>query len=238
MSYYICMSVIPKVVEQSDVVPVALEFCKDMLRQENIEEIVQDNIGWIPNYEKLLTEDELDFWSLSATDIDWLEGLFNYTFVYLKKYKMLCVIGDYSNYKQIIFQNSCDQDENFNTWEALYDNDPCRDIFKELVDKTVSGENIEDIHKYFVDTDWGEDIDEEYYKRWYVYKKIENSLCIGDVLWDVDSDDFFKFEFGKRITVSNMTTIRAAAVNALNKEIERLKNFRNGGKKDPSNKEV
>ena len=34
------MSVIPKIVEQADVVPVALEFCKDMLKQENIEEIM------------------------------------------------------------------------------------------------------------------------------------------------------------------------------------------------------
>jgi hypothetical protein len=230
------MSVIPKIVEQSDVVPVALEFCKDMLQQENIEGIVQYNIGWLPNYETLLNEEALDFWSLSASDRDWLEGLFHYTFVYYKKYKMLCVIGDYTGYKQIIFQNSCDQDENFKTWEALYAADPCRDIFKELVDKTVSGENIADIHEYFTDTEWGEDtdedIDEEYYKRWYVYKKIENSLCIGDVLWDVDSDDFFKFEFGKRLTVSNMTTIRAAAVKALNKEIERLKNFRDNMKKD------
>lgn len=223
MSYYICMSVIPKIVEQSDVVPVALEFCKDMLRQENIEEIVQDNIGWLPNYEKLLNKDELDIWSISASDKDWLEGLFNYTFVYYKEYKLLCVIGDYSDYKQIIFQNSCDQDENFNTWQALYADNPCRDIFKELVDRTVSGENIEKIRKYFDDVDWDSNLDTEYFKRWYVYKKIEDALCIDGVLWDADSEDFFKFEFGKRLTVSNMTTIRVAAVRALSKEIEKLK---------------
>lgn len=231
MSYYICMSVIPKIVEQSDVVPVALEFCKDMLRQENIEEIVQDNIGWIPNYEKLLTEDELTIWSLSASDRDWLEGLFHYTFVYYKKYKMLCVIGDYSNYKQIIFQNSCDQDESFNTWEALYAGDPCRDIFKELVDKTVLGENIADIHKYFTDTDWGEDTDEGYYKRWYVYKIIEDYLCIDDVLWDVDSDDFFKFEFGKRLTSNDILATRVAAVKSLTKQKEELEKFIDSKKK-------
>lgn len=223
MSYYICMSVIPKIVEQSDVVPVALEFCKNTLRQENIEEIVQDNIGWMPNYEKLLNKDELDIWSISASDKDWLEGLFNYTFVYYKEYKLLCVIGDYSDYKQIIFQNSCDQDEDFNTWQALYADDPCRDIFKELVDRTVSGENIEKIRKYFDDVDWDSTLDTEYFKRWYVYKKIEDALCIDDVLWDVDSEDFFKFEFGKRLTVSNMTIIRVAAVKALSKEIEKLK---------------
>ena len=231
MSYYICMSVIPKIVEQSDVVPVALEFCKDMLQQENIEGIVQYNIGWLPNYETLLNEEALDFWSLSASDRDWLEGLFHYTFVYYKKYKMLCVIGDYTGYKQIIFQNSCDQDENFKTWEVLYSGDPCRDIFKEIVDKTVSGENIEDIHKYFEDTDWDEDTDEEYYKRWYVYKNIEDYLCINDVLWDVDSENFFKFEFGKRLSQNNMTVIRTAAVKALKKETERLKNFRDSMKK-------
>lgn len=223
MSYYICMSIIPKIVEQSDVVPVALEFCKDMLRQENIEEIVQDNIGWLPNYEKLLDKDELDIWSISASDKDWLEGLFNYTFVYYKEYKLLCVVGDYSDYKQIIFQNSCDQDENFNTWQALYADDPCRDIFKELVDRTASGENIEEIRKYFDDVDWDSNLDTEYFKRWFVYKKIEDALCIDGVLWDVDSEDFFKFEFGKRLTVSNMTTIRVAAVKALIKEIEKLK---------------
>lgn len=223
MSYYICMSVIPKIVEQSDVVPVALEFCKDMLRQENIEEIVQDNIGWLPDYEKLLNKDELDIWSISASDKDWLEGLFNYTFVYYKEYKLLCVIGDYSDYKQIIFQNSCDQDENFNTWQALYADNPCRDIFKELVDRTVSGENIEKIHKYFDDVDWDSNLDTEYFKRWYVYKKIEDALCIDDVLWDADSEDFFKFEFGKRLTVSNMTAIKVAAIKALSKEIEKLK---------------
>ena len=223
MSYYICMSVIPKIVEQSDVVPVAFEFCKNMLRQENIEEIVQDNIGWIPNYEKLLNKDELDIWSISASDKDWLEGLFNYTFVYYKEYKLLCVIGDYSDYKQIIFQNSCDQDEDFNTWQALYADDPCRDIFKELVDRTVSGENIEKIRKYFNDVDWDSNLDIEYFKRWYVYKKVEDALCIGGVLWDTDSEDFFKFEFGKRLTISNMTTIKVAAIKTLNKEIEKLK---------------
>lgn len=217
------MSVIPKIVEQSDVVPVALEFCKDMLRQENIEKIVQYNIGWLPNYETLLNEEALDFWSLSASDRDWLEGLFNYTFVYYKKYKMLCVIGDYSDYKQVIFQNSCDQDEDFNTWQALYADDPCRDIFKELVDKTVSGENIAEIRKYFNDVDWDSDLDIEYFKRWFVYKKIENALCIDDVLWDAGGDDFFKFEFGKRLTISNITNIKVAAIKALSKEIEKLK---------------
>ena len=227
MSYYICMSVIPKVVEQSDIVPVALEFCKDMLRQENIEQIVRDNIGWLPNYEKLLGEDELTIWSLSASDRDWLEGLFNYTFVYYKKYKLLCVIGDYTGYKYIVFQNSCDQDEKFDTWEALYADDPCRNIFKGLVDKTVSDENIEDIRKYFVDTDWGEDTDEEYYKRWYVYKKIEDSLCIDDVLWDVESDDFFKFEFGRRLTSDNIIATRVAAVKSLTKQKEELEKFKN-----------
>lgn len=145
MSYYICMSVIPKIVEQSDVVSVALEFCKDMLRQENIEEIIGCNIGWLPNYANLLHDKELAVWSFSDSDSEFLYSIFRYTFVYYKKYKMLCVIGDYSDYKQIIFQNSCDQDEDFNTWQALYADNPCRDIFKELVDRTISGENIAEI---------------------------------------------------------------------------------------------
>ena len=227
MSYYICMSVIPKIVEQSDVVPVALEFCKDMLRQENIEEIVGCNVSWIPNYANLLQDKELAVWSFSDSDSDFLYGIFNYTFVYYKKYKMLCVCGDYSNYKQIIFQNACDQDENFKTWEALYADDPCRDIFKELVDKTVSGENIAEIREYFKDVDWDSNLDVDYFKRWFVYKKIEDALHIDDVLWDVDSEDFFKFEFGKRLTISNMTTIKVAAVKALGKEIEKLKGLMN-----------
>ena len=223
MSYYICMSVIPKIVEQSDVVPVALEFCKDMLRQENIEEIVRDNIGWLPNYANLLHDKELAVWSFSDSDSEFLYSIFRYTFVYYRKYKMLCVIGDYSSYEQIIFQNSCDQDENFNTWQALYADNPCRDIFKELADRTISGENIADIRKYFEDVDWESNLDIDYFRRWFVYKKIENALCIDDVLWDVDSEDFFKFEFGKRLTVNNMTNIKVAAVKALSAEIEKMK---------------
>jgi hypothetical protein len=217
------MSVIPKIVEQSDVVPVALEFCKDMLRQESIEKIVRDSIGWIPNYANLLHDKELAVWSFSDSDSEFLYSIFRYTFVYYKKYKMLCVIGDYTDYKQIIFQNSCDQDENFDTWGALYADDPCRDIFKELVCRTVSCENIADIRKYFDDVDWESNLDIDYFRRWFVYKKIENALCIDDVLWDVDSEDFFKFEFGKRLTVSNTTNIKVAAVKALSKEIEKLK---------------
>lgn len=227
MSYYICMSVIPKIIEQSDVVPVALEFCKDMLKQENIEEIIGCNISWLPNYANLLHDKELAVWSFSDSDSDFLYSIFRYTFVYYKKYKMLCVIGDYSDYKHIIFQNSCDQDEDFNVWEALYADDPCRDIFKELVDRTVSGENIAEIRKYFNDVDWNSNLDVEYFKRWFVYKKIENDLFIDDVLWDADSDDFFKFEFGKRLTISNMTNIKVVAVKALNKEIEKLKGLMN-----------
>lgn len=222
MSYYICMSVIPKIVEQSDVVPVALEFCKDMLKQENIEEIIGCNIGWLPNYANLLHDKELAVWSFNDSDSEFLYSIFRYTFVYYKKYKMLCVIGDYTDYKQIIFQNSCDQDENFDTWQSLYADDPCRDIFKEFVDRTVSGENIADIRKYFEDVDWESNLDIDYFRRWFVYKKIENALCIDDVLWDVDSEDFFKFEFGKRLTVSNVTAIKVAAVKALSKEIEKI----------------
>lgn len=232
MSYYICMSVIPKIIEQSDVVPVALDFCKDMLRKENIEEIVRCNIGWLPNYANLLQDEELAVWSFSDSDSDFLYSIFRYTFVYYKKYKMLCVVGDYSDYKQIIFQNSCDQDEDFNTWQALYANDPYRNIFKELVDRTVSGENIAEIRKYFDDVDWNDNLDTEYLKRWFVYKKIEDALCIDDVLWDVDSEDFFKFEFRKRLTVSNMTAIKVAAVKALNKEIEKLKGLMNNETND------
>ena len=215
------MSVIPKIVEQSDVIPDALEFCKDMLKQENIEEIIGCNISWLPNYANLLNDKELAVWSFNDSDSEFLYSIFRYTFVYYKKYKMLCVIGDYSDYKQIIFQNSCDQNEDFDVWEALYADDPCRDIFKELVDKTVSGENIEDIRKYFNDVDWDSNLDTDYFKRWYVYKKIEDTLCIDDVLWDVDSDDFFKFEFAKRLTISNMTNIKVAAIKALSKEIEK-----------------
>jgi hypothetical protein len=213
MSYYIATTVFKGIVEQSDVLEKALAFCKDQYKN-HFHDIVQDHMIYMPDFGKYKADTEL--YDIDRADREYLRHIFEYKFIYWKKYKMLGVVGDYektyTNMGTMFFQNSCDQNADYAMWDALMDDDKCRDEFKKLVKDVRSGRKTNEIEEYFKkeyegfndeDDEYGSN---EYYMQTYVYRIIEDALDIDGILWDrVNDDDIIVFELGHPIT--NMVNI-------------------------------
>lgn len=216
MSYYIEMSVIPDIVEEKDVLTRGLSFISEMLKEDNARKIIKDSIGWIPNFEKLVDrEDDITAFSLNQNDCQFLSSLFNFTFVYYHKYKLLCTVGIFNGYDGIVFQNSTDQCEDFEAWNCLKSDDESRKPFNNVIESVLSGECNKSIETRF--SDWETfDINDDYFTKTYLYKLIESMLEIDDVLWDKDSDNFIKFKLGKILSSSQNIMIRKIAAEELN----------------------
>lgn len=216
MSYYIEMSVIPEIVEEKDVLTRGLSFISEMLKEDNARKIIKDSVGWIPNFEKLVDrEEDITAFSFNQSDCQFLSDLFNFTFVYYRKYKLLCTVGIFNGYDGIVFQNSTDQCEAFEAWNCLKSDDESRKPFTNVIESVLSGECNKSIEARFSDWDTF-DINDDYFTKTYLYKLIESMFEIDDVLWDRDSENFIKFELGKRLSGVQDITIRKIAAEAFN----------------------
>lgn len=219
MSYHIDLSVFKGIVEEKDIMPKALSFCNEML--ENSYNEIKENLIHVPSYDDLAFSDGLPPYRLKKADILFLENLFVYKFIYWKKYKLLAVAHDTTNdaMQYIVFQNSTDQDENYETWQVLYEpDDPCRTIFKTLIDDTISGKNANAITEYY-QNDPDVDPENEYFKQTYVCKQIENKLKIVKYLYDNVPDDITVFRMGAHLTDNDKIKLRTDTIKAFNDQI-------------------
>lgn len=213
MSYYIELSFHKDLVEESEVFTKAMDFCKNQYENYMYKNI-DDNIIYMPGYDHF--SEDIALWDLSKGDRVFLNNLFNYKFIYWKKYKLLAVLGSFektdSNYEDIVFQNSCDKDYEYDYWDIFINNDKCRKDFKDLVENacnnTLSQEAINEIIERFDEID-------DYYVRTYVTGIIEELLDIDNYMYRNSSENFITFTFGYNLidTVKVMTT----AIQAIHK---------------------
>lgn len=211
MSHYISISIFKGIVEEKDVLDKALSFCQKMLKNSYKE--ISDSTVYFPSYEDLMFDDTITPFRLKRADVLFIESLFSYKFIYWKDYKLLGVVHDRNDDEmhQLVFQNSCDQNTDFEEWYPLHEpKDPCRDIFRQIVTDTVFNKNTDAVRKYYLEEYDDEEIDptSDYYKKTYVYKRIEDALNIVEYIYDNISDE------------CNMLTFRMAAHISDNEKIE------------------
>lgn len=210
MSYSLDILFFNEPVSKDECIEKADNFCKEMLEQSFKEEI-QASIPWIPSVRDgrldTKTVNDPDF-SLNETDKYFIQLLFRYKFVYWEKYKLLGVIhipvktGPASNFSHIYFQNSCDTDYEYETWDCL--KDPCRQELTDIIDAVKN----DDSNKY------GED---EYQKKSYLYDKMTELLDIQKILWeDCDKYDSVEiFNLCRTPTIQHQLAINMYAAKAI-----------------------
>lgn len=158
---------------------------------ENRGEYIEENRSFIPSFKGLILDE-----SKKEADEYWLFSLFNISCVYWKEYNLLGVSGyDYECLVDIFpthigFQNSCDQDYDYEEWGDLID------IFNQKRD-FIKNCNVDDIlnimNNKYKDSHYSkEEIleDLEYYKKTALYEEIFNLLDLDNWLYDKPSDKF------------------------------------------------
>ena len=156
---------------------------------ENRGEYIEENRSFIPSFKGLIMDE-----SKKEADEYWLFSLFNISCVYWKEYNLLGVCGyDYECLVDIFpthieFQNSCDQDYDYEDWGNLID------IFNQKRD-FVKNCNVDDILKilnkksnYYSKEEILEDL--EYFKRTALYEEIFSLLDLNNWLYDNSSNKF------------------------------------------------
>lgn len=228
MSHYISISIFKDIIEENDILNKALSFCNKMIK--NADKEIRENLTYFPNYDDLMFDDTITPFRLKRSDTLFIENIFTYKFIYWKDYKLLGVIHDLNDNEmhQLVFQNSCDQDADFEEWYPLHaPNDPCRDIFKQIVIDTIYDKNTDNILKYWQEQYGDTDIDptDDYYKKTYVYNQIENALNIIEYLYDniSDNDNMLTFRMAAGISDRDKFELRRIAVDTfkeVSKELE------------------
>lgn len=165
---------------------------------DNPIELIANNIENIPT---IKFKDKTEDYITRSFDIAYLYQLFNFPFVYWKQYNLLALRGYFYGTeveklfkKHVCFQNSTDQDYDYDVWSGIVD-------FDIAIWKAKSTSNDELIKKYkeeFGDDEEPEDI--EYYRRTYLYDMIYKSLDLDNWLYGADG----KFE---RITINGIPNI-------------------------------
>lgn len=131
-----------------------------------------------------------------SADRYWLNEIFTLRFVYWEKHKLLGMSGfDFSKEVEdlfdchVHFQNSCDQDYEFDTWAHEID------LFREYKVRYVSMP-VEELKFHLDDDDYTlEEIKEmaDYYRRSLFYSFIYEELHLNNWLWDNEDRTFQRF---------------------------------------------
>lgn len=157
---------------------------------EHLKEIAEDNFAFSPIFkaQPLLAEEFKVTKKLLDETRSWaINSVFRYRFFYDEKLQLL---GVYSVHKPIQnlfdctvdFQNSCDQDYEFETWKGVR-------YFEEVAEKwkNVSDEQMKETFKEKREEEWDPKFcsNLDYYRRSFAYEEIWKNF--EDTLYDDDS---------------------------------------------------
>lgn len=158
-----------KTIEAEDIPEFFLSIKKDC--SSKIEELAEDMYMWSP-YDKRLVDPNLDRFDLFDKykglheEVDlWIYRVFTFRWFYLKEYKLLGIYGLPTRVRDlcdctVYFQNSCDQNYDYDEWKGI-------PLFESIVEKWKA---IPD--EYFAEDTDGSICDAEYYRQTAVYKEI------------------------------------------------------------------
>ena len=177
----------------------AMVFAREFVQEQmqNAEKMMDDNKYYIPSVRHCShNTDENTAFAWKEADRYWLQQLFSFRFVYWAQYGILgCCITDECNNESrfplsVYFQNSWDQDYEFDTWEP-------GDIpfFKDQIAKIKAADSA----KVIADYDCGEDCPEDYCRRSLLYDSIFSTLQLNKWLYGAEGN----FE---RFTLSGIYT--------------------------------
>lgn len=144
--------------------------CKD-----KFDDIAEDEYIYMTSINKdYLLKNDSEY-AKDHLDRAWMRnGVFSYRFFYIPEHNLLGVFGVPDAVKDIFdltcyFQNSCDQDYDFEDWKGI-------PIFEQIAEKWKNA--TDDEVKAYYNKRWGEDYDEEdcsdleYYRRSFAYDEI------------------------------------------------------------------
>ena len=149
-----------------------------------VDDFLRDNKWYIPSLRFCLADDKRD--SIAALlDRYWLQNCLQVEAIIWPEYKLVGIVGRWDGfeklgYKGVYFQNSCDQDYDFEDWQDI-----CP-MFTETVMKWQKADvkELRGLHPDFEDEDWLCTPDGmEYYRREAVYKEIFAKLRIEDFMY-------------------------------------------------------
>lgn len=153
---------------------------------------MKDNALFLPNNKFDLEGKRYKYAFIDA----YLYRLFNFRFVYWKEHQILGLSHFGNSIEDVIepyfsmsvhFQNSCDQDYAYDTWNGIK-------MFEDIADRAKTytvDEIINSSDGYYIDRD-REDIESnvEYYRRASAYRTIFNDLDLNDWLYGRHNDSF------------------------------------------------
>lgn len=141
--------------------------------KEKFDDIAEDNFIYMPSVHfarKRILEGSSDG-AKEEADRAWMRNsVFSYRFFYLPEHNLLGIFGAPDAVKDIFdltvyFQNSCDQDYDFDDWKGV-------SIFEQIAEKWKNATD-EEVYKAFEYPDEHEEpIDYDYYRRSFAYKEI------------------------------------------------------------------
>lgn len=166
MSYYATINF--KTVKEGELYGF-LKQIKDACKAK-FDKIAKDNYIFMPSINKdYLLKNDSEY-AKDQLDRAWMRNsIFSYRFFYIPEHNLLGVFG-VPNVEEIFdltcyFQNSCDQDYDFEDWKGI-------PIFEQIAEKWKNATN-EEVHKSFEYPDEHEEpIDYDYYRRSFAYDEI------------------------------------------------------------------
>ena len=173
-----------KVRNKKEAYDFALSFTKKCY--ENANEMLEDEKHYIPTHRKYVFGEKA--YEFNDVDRFWLYDVFNIRFIYWKKYRLLGIVGD--NYPKecmdmidtsVYFQNSCDQDYEYDTWGKKIP------LFRTIIlfNKYKNAKQILKIKNKKYDDYTIEEIEKDldYHKKSLVYHTIFEKLSLDNWLY-------------------------------------------------------
>lgn len=192
MSYAIDLSF--KEMRKDEIFDFIQNFKNLVVDPKEVRERIRKNFGFSERWVPILNKDIDDF-EVEDRIIRWIDRLFSFKFIWLERYSLLaCVVGeDHLANKlfdgHILFQNSCDQDYSYDSWEKIRPFKEISDSVKKLTMDEEGISRLRELSKNFKNIDWfGKPLSDftenefEYYKRSLVYKMIFDP--IEDLVFD------------------------------------------------------
>lgn len=158
-----------KTVKEGEIYPF-LKKIKDTCK-EKFDEIAKSEFIYMPSIKNDYMLKNDSEWAKEQLDRGWMRNsVFSYRFFYIPEHKLLGVFGVPNEVEKIFdltcyFQNSCDQDYDFEEWKGI-------PIFEQIAENWKNATNEEVYNTFEYPEEHEEPIDYDYYRRSNAYNEI------------------------------------------------------------------
>lgn len=154
-----------------------------------IDDIAKDNFLWLPSIRDEYKYKDIDKFIVREINRSWVHNsLFKYRYFYIPQHELLGVFSLPDGFDDMFdnvsyFQNSCDQDYEFDEWKGVPIFEQIAEKWKNTTDENIRKHYIE--RYYSIDDD--EDFDCDYYRKSFTYDEIwkmfedylyNDSMCV------------------------------------------------------------